>query len=71
MEKVNGWVIYLKIKELTNKGYEQLHINNLVEEVGIKKDMIHEYLIALSTLEFIKFTDHTKEVFMLTELGRQ
>jgi len=69
MKRVNGWQVYLKIKELKNEGQE-LHINSVVTGLGITEELAREYLTALSVLQFIRFTDDPKDQFELTDLGR-
>ncbi len=61
----------MKIKELYKDGPEnpEIHIDDVALNLGVKKEVIREYLTALSILDFIKYTDHTKEVFVLTGLG--
>ena len=70
MKKINGWEVYLKIKELSNKnGNATLHINQVIGELGISTEQAREYLTALDVLKFIEFTDTSKDEFIITDLG--
>ena len=73
MKTKNGWEVYLKMKEMSN-GYHnekrQITIDNLVAECGITEDLAREYVTAFALLDFIEFTDHSKDVFIMTALGR-
>ena len=70
MKAINGWDVYLKIKELNAvpTAQNEMSVNTLVEIFkGTDKELIREYMTALSILDFIKFTDDTKEIFILQE----
>ena len=70
MKRINGWEVYLKIKDLSNKnGNTRLHINDVVSEMGITVELAREYLTALDVLKFIEFTDTAKNEFVITDLG--
>jgi len=70
MNRINGWEVYLKIKELSkNEVGTKIHIGDVIRELGISKELANEYLRALAILEFIRFTDGTKETFVITDLG--
>lgn len=81
MTKINGWDVYLKMKEIAgNSGklhlhadgtYKPLlHINELATAMGLTADGLRDYATALSRLEFIQFTDHTKDTFVITDMER-
>jgi len=71
MKTINGWDVYLKIKELAAAGdaQKEISVSSLAEEFkGTDRELIHEYLNALSILEFIEFTGKEKEAFTLREM---
>lgn len=72
MKTVNGWDVYLKIKELSSNGKQQkeISIDELIQELGFNKELVREYVTALRILDFIEFTDHSNEVFVMTDLGK-
>lgn len=71
MQIRNGWDVYTKIKELSSKDSAgaEIDVDTLTKELGIKKELIQEYLTALAVLDFIRFTDDSKQVFVITDLG--
>ncbi len=70
MKRINGWEVYLKIKDLSKKnGNTTLNINDVVNEMGITVELAREYITALGVLKFIEFTDTTKNEFVITDLG--
>ena len=74
MKIANGWDVFLKVKELSNVDSEEkteLHADILVRECGLKKELVKEYLHALSVLKFIEFTDPSREAFVISELGAE
>lgn len=73
MKTANAWDVYLKIKEISAKyssGKPQIHVDSLAQELNLKKEMMREYIAALSILEFVEFADHTNDVITITDLGR-
>jgi len=74
MKIANGWDVFLKIKELSSNDEgtkAELHADILARECGIKKELVMEYLHALSVLKFIEFTDTSKALFVISELGAE
>ena len=70
MNRMNGWEVYLKIKELMNgSGQDHLHIDDVVRDFGITEELAREYLTALDVLKFIRFSDATKNVFVLVDIS--
>ena len=72
MQIKNGWDVYLKIKELSRQdGAEKVKINTgrLARELEMREELVREYVTALAVLDFVTFTDGTKEVFVITDLG--
>lgn len=70
MKKINGWEVYLKIKELSKRnGKQKMHIDEIVKDMGISKELAREYLTALDVLKFIEFTDTSRNEFVITDLG--
>ena len=70
MNTINGWDVYLKIKDLAaaEDVHNEIRVDTLVEEFkGTDKETILEYLNALSILEFIEFSDKEKAAFRLRE----
>lgn len=73
MKTTTGWDVYLRIKELSHKDGTRppIRIDTLTREFGIKKETMREFIAALAVLNFIEYTDDTKEVFVMTELGKE
>ncbi len=70
MITINGWEVYLKVKEIADAGERNTTINveRLAEEFkGTEQDLIRGHLNALAILEFIEFTDSTKAEFRLRD----
>ena len=70
MKTINGWDVFLKIKDLAAAGdvQNEIRVDTFVEEFkGTDKETIREYLNALAILEFIEFSDEKKEAFRLQE----
>ena len=74
MKIANGWDVFLKIKELSAKSGDdkmELHANTIVQELGLKKELVEEYLTALSVLKFIEFKNKEHGVFVISDLGQE
>ena len=72
MKTATGWEVYLKIKAMSEQqdaGHE-IHIDDVTAALEIDPDTIREYLTALALLDFIEFTDDSKNTFIITDLGR-
>ena len=70
MITINGWDVYLKVKEIAAAGEQNqsISVDRLADEFkGTEKDIIREYLNALAILEFIEFTDPTKAEFRVRD----
>jgi predicted transcriptional regulator len=71
MKKATGWDVFLKIQELSRQSdTAEIHIDDVVKVLGIAHEQAHEYLTALSVLEFIKYTNGTRLSFIITDMGR-
>ena len=71
MKTTNGWDVYKRIKEISGTGDPKphIHIDTLTREFGINKETMREFIAALAVLNFIEYTDNTKEIFLMTDLG--
>ena len=70
MKTTNGWDVYLKIKELTvaKDAKHEVRVDDVADEFkSTDKEIIREYLNAFSILNFIEFTDKSKEAFLVIE----
>ncbi len=59
--------VYNKIKEISHRNKERnnpVSIDSLAHELNSNKEMIQQYVVALSILEFIQLTDNGAMVLL-------